>query len=61
MGTTFRKDNSLRKQTFKWADLHIFGDSYSVDWDIHGKETLKKTQSKYYKWLGRTPNTFRTL
>ena len=42
------------------ADLHIFGDSYSVDW-----EQLKLKpwtgQAKYYEWLGKTPEHFQNL
>tara|TARA_B100000927_G_scaffold91413_1_gene73934 strand:- start:1157 stop:1840 length:684 start_codon:yes stop_codon:yes gene_type:complete len=43
------------------ADLHIFGDSYSVDWDIHSQKKPWTGQSKYYKWLGRTPEHFQNI
>ena len=42
------------------ADLHIFGDSYSVDWE-HRQKKPWTGQARYYKWLGKHQNISRTL
>ena len=43
------------------ADLHIFGDSYSVDWEQVKKKVPWTNQAKYYRWLGKTPEHFSNL
>ena len=42
------------------ADLYIFGDSYSTDWE-EVKSKPWTGQAKYYKWLGKTPEHFSNL
>ena len=37
------------------ADLHIFGDSYCVDWKQMATYVPWTKQNSYQKWLGRTP------
>lgn len=43
------------------ADLHIFGDSYSVDWKQVKEKVPWTNQAKYYRWLGKTPEHFSNL
>ena len=43
------------------ADLHIFGDSYSADWEQVKEEARWTNQAKYYRWLGKKPQHFQNI